>query len=165
MNKYYVELDGFSIIKSNDVIYKDDLLLITDEYDREFYRVANNSDGNLTLRRVKSVSNTTSEAKNRYTLDGKSYYFENRLSKNQNINIFGVLLKVLDIKKEFNELEVETLDFKIAKAAYGVYERKEGLSIRDREKNGYLAEKYFNDQYDAIGYVAEERGKGRKVSL
>lgn len=165
MNKYYVELDGYSVLTSKDNVVKDDLLLIADEYEKDFYKITNNSDGNLSLRRIKVASSTTKDAKNKYTLDGKSYHFENRLSKNQTINIFGVLFKVVNIKKEYNELQVETLKFKVASAAYGVYERKEGLTIRDREKNDYLAEKYFNRQIDAVGYAMQERGKGRKVSL
>ena len=77
------------------------------------------------------------------------------------------LCQIKDIDKATRELTVDVLKYKTSAAQYGVYESKheEGLTVHDREKDGYLAEKYFTERFDAIGYVAQERSKGRKVCL
>lgn len=165
MHKYYVELDGVSIIMSNELIEKNDNLRLNEDGELNFYKVRSKKRNNLSLRLMKTLKNT--EEGVRYESSEKELFFENRLSKNQMIEVGGYLYKVIDIEKKTNVLNLEALSRKSVRAVYGAYESKahEGLDIHDRENGSYLAEKYFYSKSEAIGYVMQERSKGRKVSL
>lgn len=166
MNKYFVELDGVSTIASHSDIAKDDLLLLVDSFESSWYKVTNVNEQKLSLKPVKFTSNAIEETKFEHALGEDTFYFNNRLSMNQLILLNGMPCQVKGIDKETKYLRVDLLKRETAKALYLVYESRldEGLTIRDREKNGYTAEKYFTQWEDAYGYVAHERLKGRKVS-
>src|SRR6185312_5702698 len=168
MKKYFVELDGISIITSTDTIEKGDLLLISysdyaDDYD--YYKVGNVNGCNLSLKLVKYTVDTEEETKFEYALNGNQLFFDNRPSKNQLIMVMGALCQIKDIDKNTKELTVDVLKYKTSIAQYGVYESKKGLTVHDRELGDYVAERYFTERFDAIGYIMKERGKGRKISL
>ena len=168
MNKYFVELDGISVVTSIDNIEKGDLTLLfsnNDAEDYSYYKVGSMNGKLLSLKLVKYMGDTSEKTKFEYVLGDKEVYFETRPSKNQIVEVFGVMYQIKDIDKSTKELVVDKLDCKDAMALYGVYESQQGLTIHDREKDGYAADRYFTERFDAIGYVMQERIKGRNVSL
>lgn len=165
MNKYYVELDGTSIVMSNELLEKNDIIRLDEDGEFNSYRVREVDGNKLSLRLLKTLKDI--ERGVRYEIEGKELFFENRLSKNQIIEVYDRPYKVVNIEKKTNILELEELDRKNVRAIYGVYESKshKGLDVHDRETDSYLAEEYFYSKGEAIGYVMQERSKGRKVSL
>lgn len=165
MHKYFVELDGTSIIMSEDLLEKNDFLKLNEDGEINFYRVGNVNKKNVSLKLIKAIENKDDGV--RYDYSDIDVFYENRISKNQTILVDGLLYKVLSIEKKTNKLELESVNVKTASSVFGVYESKshEGLDVRDRETVNYLAEKYFSRKGEAFGYVMQERSKGRKVSL
>lgn len=165
MYKYYVELDGTSIAMSEELLEKSDIIQLDEDGEFNSYRVREVDGDKLSLRLLKTLKDI--EKGVRYEIDGEEIFFDNRLSKNQIIEVYDRLYKIIDIEKKTNILELEELDRKNVRAIYGVYESKShlGLDAHDRESDNYLAEEYFYSKAKAMRYVMKERGKGRKVSL
>lgn len=164
MNKYFVELDGISLISSHLPLGKGDFVSLSDDGEVHHYRVRDKKDRAVNLRLVKTVCNTVDGVK--YYLDDLELFFENRLSKNQFIVVNGYLCKVADIEKKTNSLTLEVQDEIVTQVIYGVYEsRSEKESHKEREKESCIAEKYFTNWGKAFGYIMTERAKGRKVSF
>lgn len=169
MKKYLVDLDGVSVIMSYGELSKGDLLTLDEDGETILYRVREVKENALELRWVKALEPLSSEESGegvRYQFEGVDIFFENRLSKNQTIVVNNRPYKVLNVEKKTRSLELEKLETILAHSVYGVYlsRASEGLNIRDREKDGYVAEKYFKSRMKAFGYIMQERGKGRMVS-
>lgn len=165
MYKYYVELDGTSIVMSEELLEKNDIIRLDEDGEFNSYRVREVDGNKLSLRLLKTLKDI--EKGVRYEIEGEELFFENRLSKNQIIEVYDRLYKVVNIEKKTSILELEELDRKNVRAIYGVYESKShlGLDVHDRESDNYLAEGYFYSKTKAMGYVMKERSKGRKVNL
>lgn len=163
MYKYLTEMDGFSVIVADKELDKNVIVFISSSDDKGFYKVSKVDECKVEFRLMKYVEPLQEETKNQFSYNDKMYSFENRLSKNQNVLLDDKLYTVKGVDKKTKELDLEEVDYINVCAQYGVYEVKEGRSVYDREIR-YEAEKYFYDHMDAIGYVMQERQKGRKVS-
>lgn len=165
MERYFVELDGVSIIEVEGKLNKGDAVTLHEVGEVNYYRVRSVEGGRVVFRLMKVLGEVTEGV--RYEYGGQELYFENRLSKNQTVQVNGKVYIVKDIQKKTNILTLEEMESTLAYALYGVYKNRsdEGLTVRDRETGDYVAEAYYRDWGAALRHVSEERSKGSKMSL
>lgn len=167
MNKYYVDLDGISMITTYDNLMKGDTLSIDELGEKVYYRIREVDGKKLVLRLIRVANSVSKPTKFRYKNEtDERFYFENRLSVGQSVSANGSLYK-MERKEDVRGLLMVPVATKSAQVLYGVYKNRleEGLSNSHRESVGYSAELYTTSYREAIIYVSKERSKGRKISL
>lgn len=162
MPVYDTEMDGFSLAESKEEIHKEEFALVVSRGEESVYRITDITGSHVSFKSVKFIIPSDCETSNMFIVNDIKHPFENRLSVNQMILIEKSLHRVLSIDKDTKAITSEEIKLRQVRALYPVYDR---WQHNGRGVHWHQSEEMFTKWEDALGYIIQERGKGRRVSF